>query len=455
MSQTGVLAPSGIVGYGFPEESFEAALRLRPDVIGCDGGSTDQGPGDLGRGTLHVSRDACERDLTLMMHGAQRLGIPLLLGTAGGAGAAPHVDAMHELIIDIARKAGWKCRLATIYSDLTKEYLHGRVDLDATASLDNGPVLMHGAIDACTSIVGVMGSEPYLQALEDGADVVLAGRSSDSAIFAAVPLLRDHDAGLAWHVGKLLECGAASAVPTVGGDCMMAWIGTSSFEVEPVNPALRCTPLSVAAHTMYENASPYLLYEPSGALDTTGTSFKAVSDRRVRVEGSRFRPTERYSVKIEGVKLSGYRTITIGIARDPVLVAHLDDYISHLEESVADTVRAVYASQTPPYRLSVQPIGGVASARRDLRFTQPGSAELGILLSVVAPTQALSDAILAITRTHALHAELPGRGGLLSNLAFPFAPTDIPTGPVHEFALNHLVFPDSWRDTAIIRMEQL
>ena len=36
------------------------------------------------------------------------------------------------------------------------------------------------------------------------------------------------------------------------------------FIIEPANPQMRCTPVSVAAHTLYENADPFLLYEPSG-----------------------------------------------------------------------------------------------------------------------------------------------------------------------------------------------
>jgi len=78
-----------------------------------------------------------------------------------------------------------------------------------------------------------------------------------------------------------------------------------------------------------------------------------------------------------------------------------------------------------------------------------------LLLSVVAPTQQQADAILAMARTHALHGEVSGRQGLLSNLAFPFAPSDIPGGPVHMFALNHVVFPGSPTEMFPVRLEQL
>ena len=39
-----VLSPTAILGYGFPESSFEEGMRRKPDVIAVDAGSTDPGP---------------------------------------------------------------------------------------------------------------------------------------------------------------------------------------------------------------------------------------------------------------------------------------------------------------------------------------------------------------------------------------------------------------------------
>jgi hypothetical protein len=47
-------------------------------------------------------------------------------------------------------------------------------------------------------------------------------------------------------------------------------------------------PQSVASHTLYENADPFDLKEPSGTLDTREARYEAISDRAVRVSGSRF-----------------------------------------------------------------------------------------------------------------------------------------------------------------------
>jgi hypothetical protein len=75
--------------------------------------------------------------------------------------------------------------------------------------------------------VGVMGAEPSLRALESGADVVIAGRSSDTAIFAGLPMKYGFPAGLAWHAAKILECGAAAVVNRKTPDCITASTSTT------------------------------------------------------------------------------------------------------------------------------------------------------------------------------------------------------------------------------------
>lgn len=51
-------------------------------------------------------------------------------------------------------------------------------------------------------------------------------------------------------MGKILECGGICAVPK--GRSMIATMRRDSFDLIPLAPEERCTPLSVAAHTLYE-----------------------------------------------------------------------------------------------------------------------------------------------------------------------------------------------------------
>jgi hypothetical protein len=58
-----MLSTSGILGYGFAEESLKIGMSWEPHVIGCDGGSTDPGPHYLGSGKSFTSRLSVKRDL--------------------------------------------------------------------------------------------------------------------------------------------------------------------------------------------------------------------------------------------------------------------------------------------------------------------------------------------------------------------------------------------------------
>ncbi|HHY70113.1 MAG TPA: 3-methylaspartate ammonia-lyase, partial [Thermoanaerobacterales bacterium] len=87
MQELKVLSPTAILGYGFPEESFENGLSQKPDIIAVDAGSTDPGPYYLGAGVSFTDREAVKRDLKLMLKAGKKLSIPVLVGTAGGSGA--------------------------------------------------------------------------------------------------------------------------------------------------------------------------------------------------------------------------------------------------------------------------------------------------------------------------------------------------------------------------------
>ena len=142
-------------------------------------------------------------------------------------------------------------------------------------------------VAAASHVVAQMGVEPFIKALQAGADIILAGRAYDPAAFAALPIMRGFDAGLALHMGKILECAAIAAVPGSGSDCLFGRLQKDSFILEALNPARQCTEMSVAAHTLYEKSDPYLLPGPGGTLDLNSTKFRALPGGRVEVSGTR------------------------------------------------------------------------------------------------------------------------------------------------------------------------
>src|SRR6185437_9647635 len=180
-----LLSTSAILGYGFPEASLKAGLARRPDMIGADGGSVDPGPHYLGVGKPFCSPISIRRDLRLMLHAAIAENIPLVIGTCGGAGGEPHVRLVADMAREIAREDGLHFKLAVIHAEQDKAEIKRRAAAGRVHGLAHQPPLTDETIDRATRIVGTMGPEPFIEALDAGAQVVLAGRSSDPAPWAA------------------------------------------------------------------------------------------------------------------------------------------------------------------------------------------------------------------------------------------------------------------------------
>src|SRR5919109_1553330 len=273
MKEIRVVSPGGSLGYGVNGESLKRAIQMGAQAIGADSGSTDMGAYYLGSGRPYHSRATMKRDLTLVLKSGLENRIPVLVGNAGGAGADVHLDWAREILEEIAREEGLSFRLALVHSEQDGRYLRERVEAGRVQPMPGAPDLTVERVQACRRIVAQMGYEPFIEALDGGADVVLAGRACDSGIFAAYAVRAGFDPGPALHMGKILECGAMSAVPPTGRDCLMAVMADSGFEVVSPNPARHVTPFSVAAHMVYEVEHPYLQGEPAGVLDFSEVRF--------------------------------------------------------------------------------------------------------------------------------------------------------------------------------------
>lgn len=441
MDEIRILAPTGVCGSGFSEDSFERALSWKPHFIGCDAGSTDPGPEYLGTGRTAFPLEAIRRDVRLMLKGAQRLDIPLLIGSCGTAGGDAQVELMRDLVESIARHEGLSFELAVIRSEQKRDKLLQRLREGRIVALDPAPPFDAGVIERSAHIVGMMGAEPFMRALESGAKVVLAGRASDTAIFAALPLLRGFPAGLAWHAAKILECGAASVVSRKSPDCMFVWLRRDHFEVAAPDPDLRCTPQSIAAHALYENADPFRLVECSGTLELTDARYAAVDERTVRVSGSRFEEAQRYTVKLEGAELAGYQSILVGSVRDPLIIGQIDDWLQRLRGKIEARVRMVFGdSLQGQWQLGIFVYGKNGTMGPLEPVKQSQAHELCLVFELTAATQEIAHSLAGITRHQALHLPIPEWSGLITAVALPYNVLD--RGPVYRFNMNQVVVPD-------------
>src|SRR6266481_1363334 len=432
------LAATGNLSTGFQEESLVRAVQEGANFVGCDAGTTDSGPYYLGSGNPRGPREGTKRNLRIMLREAVRAGIPVIIGTAGHAGGRPHLDWTVEICKELALENKWHFKLAAIDSEINKEDLLHAFRRGELTPLRPAPDLNERTLQQAERFVAMMGIEPIQAALKAGAQVVVAGRCSDVAIYAALPVLRGIPKHVAFHAGKILECGAASVAQRLYPDCMAAELDEHGFTVEPPNPELRCTPQSVAAHTLYENANPYMLIEPGGALDTTAAQYHAVSERAVRVEGGRFVSAEKYTVRIEGASLAGYRSIVIAGIRDPLIIRQLDDFLSSLRSTVERKIAYNLAPPAGAYSLNFRVYGRDGSLGASEPDAKTEGHEVGLIIDVVASSQSLASDILPLVWHSGLHHPIPEYQGLISNFAFPFSPPGIDVGPVYRFCVNHV-----------------
>jgi hypothetical protein len=163
-----VLAATGVCGSGFREASLMEAMRRQPHFLGSDCGSTDPGPYPLGAGVTAFPRGAIKRDLRLMLLAVRQAGIPLLLGSAGTAGGAPHVAMVKDILYEIAAEEGLSFSLAIIHAEQDKTYLKQRLREGRIKPLKPAPPFDEAGIDRAERIVGMLGSEPYLRGPRSG-----------------------------------------------------------------------------------------------------------------------------------------------------------------------------------------------------------------------------------------------------------------------------------------------
>jgi len=430
---------SGILGYGFPEASLKAALERKPHMIGVDGGSSDPGPYYLGSGKTLNSRLAMKRDLSLMLRGAIANGIPMMIGTCGGAGGEPHLQACAEIVREIAREHDLHFKMALIHAEPERDFLKARLAAGKISPIGKMAQLTNDAIDGAERIVGMMGPEPHRAALEAGAQVILAGRGTDPSPWVALAMHRGIPAAQAWYAGKLLECACNSALPKKH-DTLLVTVRQDHVLAEAMNPELKCSPLSVAIQALHENASPVIRYEPGGIADMRECVIEAVTDSVTRISGMKWDP-QPYTIKLEAATKVGYSAIAFAGTRDPGLISQLDKVMASIKDAATAKISALGIS-SERYRIVLRLYGknGVMGAWEPLKNVMPH--EVGILAEVIADEQEIASTALALVRVTLLHSDFPGRMCKEGNMAFPFSPADIERGAVYEFSMQHLVAVD-------------
>ncbi|MFV2053192.1 acyclic terpene utilization AtuA family protein [Aliiroseovarius sp. YM-037] len=439
MSQTDkirVLVPSGALGLNYDKVALERGLSMTPDIIAIDGGSTDSGPAYLGEGVSKYSRSSTKIEWRGLIEARAKAGIPLVIGTAGTCGTDSAVDWMLDITREIARDLGQTPKIAVLRSSQPPDSIAAAMGNGRVTPLPHAPEVTEDSIRTCTNIVALAGAEQITKAIETGADIIIAGRTTDTAIIAALPLMHGCHAGAAWHGAKVGECGALCATKPQSGVILIDF-DADGFTVTPMADGAKASPHTVSAHMLYENSDPFILYEPGGHLDVTAAHYAAIDDKTVRVTGSQWVPSDRYTVKLEGARRAGFQCVLMVLLRDPHYVANAADWAADIEQKCRAKVEDRLALSPDDYSVELRLIG--QSASFGALETRAGDApEIGVLGIVTAKTEALAMEIGKVLNPYLLHHPLTVEEEQ-PTFAFPFSPAELNRGAIYEFALNHVL----------------
>jgi hypothetical protein len=256
------------------------------------------------------------RDLVPMMTALWPLAAPRGVRFLLNAGGLNPQGARDALQAEFARR-GWRARIATVTGDSVLERLDElRAAGEPLAHMDNGADIA-AVRNRLLFASAYLGAAPLVEALAQGADIVLTGRVADAALFMA-PLI--HEFGWDWDdhgrlaqalvVGHLLECsgqgsgGNFNAYARGGWQAVpdLAHIGYPIAEVAADGTAILTKAPGTGGRIDFDTIRQQLLYEvhdptryvsPDVVLDMSTLRLTDLGGDRVEVQGAGGRPRPR------------------------------------------------------------------------------------------------------------------------------------------------------------------
>lgn len=252
-----------------------------------------------------------------------------IIANAGGV----NPRACRAAVADVIRQLGLKAvRVGVVEGDDILAALPGFLkDGEEFRNMDTGQSLV-GQLDKVRSANVYLGARPVVEALRQGAEIIIAGRVTDPSLIVA-PMIHEFDwswedydrLAAATVAGHIVECGAQCT----GGNYTlwrdvpdMARIGYPVVEAHPDGSFVvtkhegtggLVNRETVTSQLVYEMGDPTRYITPDCVADFTSIQLRQDGVDRVRVSGVRgAAPTPTYKVSIayeKGFKLVGQLTI--------------------------------------------------------------------------------------------------------------------------------------------------
>lgn len=431
-----IVSPNGHLGFApTKEESFRLAAATKPDYYCADSGSDDIGASALGSDRSVSMYQWQKHDLELMLLASREQNVPMIIGSAGDTGSNSRVDMYVQMIKDLAEEHNLPpFKIGYFYSEVDKskitEKLNNQITIEGLDSRDN---LNQQEVDETDRIVAVAGVHPFIKALDLGADVVIGGRSSDVAVFAAPAIREGFPESHAYYAGKVLECASFCAEPYGAKESVIGTITHDDVKVTAMHPEQRCTIASVSGHAMYERSNPYYEYFAGGMLDMTDCKYEQYDEKTTKITGQKYIPIEgKMQVKLEGAGFIGEKYIGIVGVRDPYTIQHIDQVIEFAHQQVAKEF------EHTKYHLHFHIFGknGVMGELEPVKEIK--SHELGIIVEGIADSKVLAEELTLFASRQIFYAKLPNVKGTAGTAAF-LVDDVLPAGKTYKWTMNHRV----------------
>lgn len=431
-----IVCPNGHLGFApTKEESFYIAAATKPDYYCSDSGSDDIGASALGSDQSVSMYKWQKHDLELMLLAAREQNVPMIIGSAGDTGANSRVDMYVEMIKDLAKEHNLPpFKIGYFYSEVDKSYLQDKLNNEIVLEgLDSRSNLTQEDLDQTDRIVAVAGVHPYLKALNSGADVIIGGRSSDIAIFAAAALREGFPENHAYYAGKVLECASFCAEPYGAKESVIGTVSHNDVKVTAMHPDQRCTIASVVGHAMYERSNPFYEYFAGGMLDMTDCKYEQFDEKTTRITGQEYVPIEGdIKVKLEGSGLVGEKFIGIAGVRDPYTIKHIDDVIKFAREQV----KKEFGDTEYELHFHVFGKNGVMGDLEPIK--EITSHELGIVVEGVTDNKVTAEELTLFATRQIFYAKLPKVKGTAGTASF-LVDDVLYAGKTYKWTMNHTV----------------
>jgi len=430
------LVATGHLGYSplHPETFWRGLELFEPKAVIADSGSCDIGPEPLASGKASSSAEWQKHDIEILLLGARRKGIPLIISSASDTGTNNGVDQYAQIVRDLVteHRLG-PLKMGLIKHDMNRNFLRGLLrDGKVIRGLDGFPRLQRRDIERTTNFVPVMGVEPIMKCLTEEPDVIITSRTSDCCPFAAFAMHHGYSADLAYFWGKVLECGSFVAYPKMVNHSVLGTIYEDRIAVTAIHEDQRVTPTSLRKHAAYERSSFKGEAVAGGYIHIGDMEAEEVDEKTAAAWGTHFEPSPTYTVKLEGAGYVGHKAEYLVGIRSKSFIEKLGEVIAHTRQEVRNFYEDV------PYELyfSWYGINGVLGGREPQKTDS--AYEVGLLIQVVAHDKSTAMEIAKLTGRLLLFTPVLSERGSAGRVQLRNEEASY-YGKAYEWTMNHVI----------------